>query len=49
LLSRLQPFFEYAAAETQQRRGEFGGKLNLQVKEYHCSPQQGTLTVTFPR
>uniref|UniRef100_A0A915M7D5 Uncharacterized protein n=1 Tax=Meloidogyne javanica TaxID=6303 RepID=A0A915M7D5_MELJA len=48
LLSRLQPFFEYAAAETQLRRGELGGKLNLQVKEYHCSPQQGTLTVTFP-
>nr|CAD2185187.1 unnamed protein product [Meloidogyne enterolobii] len=48
LLSRLQPFFEFAAAETQQRRGELGGKLNLQVKEYQCSPQQGTLTVTFP-
>uniref|UniRef100_A0A915LHR2 Uncharacterized protein n=1 Tax=Meloidogyne javanica TaxID=6303 RepID=A0A915LHR2_MELJA len=25
LMSRLQPFFEYAAAETQQRRGEFAG------------------------
>ncbi|KAL7077343.1 hypothetical protein ACQ4LE_003207 [Meloidogyne hapla] len=46
LLSRLLPFFELAVAE-MQRRGE-RGKLNLPVKEFHWSPQQGILTVTFP-